>query len=271
MPNFCRRKEVIEIKIHISGNDSRLKYCGELIEKNIGEAAGELYLLPIPTSTDGQTINKTKESFFDFSARVCVGAIVVGYEIPRPLRAVLVERSAMVVDVARDEEYLAANADLTADGTVGRILTECRSALRDISVGVIGYGRIGQRLVRDLMFFGSRVTVFTSKKELRDDLALLGVGSVDSMNIEGADADEILGSLDFLINTAPARLLGGDSVKALSSVRVIELASGDNFPEGLIYYRFSAIPAVMYPKSAGKVLYEAVVRMSGGLRLTGRK
>ena len=271
MPNFCRRKEVIKIKIHISGNDSRLKCCGELIERNMGQVARELYLLPIPTSPDGQTINKTKESFLNFSARVCVGAIVVGYEIPRPLRAALVERSAIVVDVARDEEYLSANADLTADGTVGRMLTESRSALCDISVGVIGYGRIGQRLVRDLMFFGSRVTVFTSKKELRDDLALLGVGSVDSMNIEGADADAILGSFDFLINTAPARLLGGESVKTLASVRVIELASGDNFPDGLVYDRFSAIPAVMYPKSAGKVLYEAVARMIGGLHLSETK
>ena len=58
-------------------------------------------------------------------------------------------------------------------------------------------------------------------------------------------------------------LVPKNAAKALMGVRIIELASGVNFPEGITYERFATIPAVMYPKSAGIVLAKAVQRLLG--------
>jgi hypothetical protein len=52
-------------------------------------------------------------------------------------------------------------------------------------------------------------------------------------------------------------------LKYLVDKRIIELASGDNIPSGVSYERFGALPAKMYPISAGRVLAESILRMCG--------
>ena len=74
------------------------------------------------------------------------------------------------------------------------------------------------------------------------------------------DAD-VLSRLDILINTAPAKLIKAELTEALSAVRVIELASGKNFPETIGYETFQSVPCVMYPASAGAALYKSLIRM----------
>ena len=69
--------------------------------------------------------------------------------------------------------------------------------------------------------------------------------------------------LDILINTAPAHILSEDYKESLGGVRIIELASGDNIPPGLNYERMAAIPARMYPKSAGYTVARAILRRLG--------
>lgn len=252
--------------IRIYGNDARLGFCRDyLIKKNVW-IAGSMRLLPIPTTKDGESLHGCKLSICDFLKECGAADVVVGYGIPRDFRCGLADRGAVTLDVSRDEEYLCENAELTAIGTVGRILTEEKAGPRELSVGVIGYGRIGQRIVRILMFLSGRVTVFTSKTELCEELCMLGVSGVDSLSIDSSLTSERLSSLDILINTAPARLIGERAAEALSSVRVIELASGDNIPEGINVERLASVPAIMYPASAGAALARSVLRMLGGER-----
>ena len=166
-----------------------------------------------------------------------------------------------MLDPSRDEEYISANANLTAIGTLGRILTEEHAAPCQLSVGIIGSGRIGSHLARYLMFLGARVTVFTSKSELRRDLAMLGVSGVDSCAL--TDSADRLRDLDILINTAPAALIPKDASVALTDTRVIDLASGTNIPESIHYESWQSVPAAMYPESAGRELYLSIMRMLG--------
>ena len=267
VPKFCRRKDVIlKMNIFIHGKDARLKFCKEFLlkESKLENREANLFLLPIPTTKDGITINKTEETFEDFIKEVRSGDIVVGYEFPKSAKVKMSCAAVYFIDVARDEKYLAENAELTAIGTLGRILTESDKAPSLLNVAVIGYGRIGQRLVRDLMFFGARVSVFTSKKEVREDLCRLGIAGVDSLSLDATLGGFDFSSFDLVINTAPAKLITSASTESLRSVRVIELASGNNIPDGISYERFSAIPAVMYPKSAAKSLKDSIMRMLGG-------
>lgn len=251
------------MNIHLYGTDARLGFCRDYLIKENFRYTGRIILLPIPTTKDGKSLHGCKVSLEDFVKECAPGDAAVGYGISREVRRALAEVGASAIDVSRDEEYLSENATLTAIGTVGHILTEERSAPEGLSIGVIGYGRIGQRLVNILMFLSGNVTVFTSKSELRSELCMLGVCGVDSLSADSALTLEKLASLDILINTAPARLLGERAREALCSVRVIELASGDNMPEGVAVERLASVPAVMYPKSAGEALARSVLRMLG--------
>ncbi len=257
------KKDVILMNVNTYGKDVRLKYCREYILRLLHDFSGDITLLPIPSTKDGVSVYGTGESLMQVCNSMRAGDALVGYEIPRQMRETLSDEGVLTIDVAHDERFLLDNAKLTADGTVGRILTEHDSAPEDLKIGVIGYGRIGQSLLNSLLFFGANVTVFTSKREVRHDLCMLGVSGVDSLSFDTDSVLETFHVLDILINTAPSKLIPESAVESLKSVRIIELASGDNMPPQLYCERFASVPALMYPKSAGKALAGAVIRMLG--------
>ena len=92
---------------------------------------------------------------------------------------------------------------------------------------------------------------------------MLGLSGADSLSLTSPDAAEKLAGLDILINTAPAVLLDEGQRGSLLRLRIIELASGDNFPTGLAVERFASVPSFMYPKSAGVTLARSILRMLG--------
>ena len=247
------------MKIHVVGKDERTRLSALLLEENPPQNLAAIKLLPIPVSRDGRTVNGTEKCFSELFDECSAGEVVVAYGAPRELCDAVVRAGAILLDPERDEEYVGANARLTAIGALGRILTEERCAPCQLSVGVIGYGRIGQCMVRYLMFLGASVRVFTSKGELRRDLAMLGVSGVDSCTL--SERTDALGGLDILINTAPAPLLPESAAEILGKTRVIELASGKNIPDKIPHEIWASIPANMYPVSAGRELYSSIMRM----------
>lgn len=247
------------MKIHIVGKDERLRVCAALLEEKPPRGHGAIKLLPIPVSKDGKCINGTDKSFSELAKECEVGEIVVAFSAHPQLRKCVLEEGAILIDPELDGAFVSANANLTAIGALGRILTEERAAPCQLKFGIIGYGRIGQALVRLLMFVGASVRVFTSKEELRRDLQMLGISGVDSCNL--TENLSSLSDLDLLINTAPAPLLTDGCAEMLENTRVIELASGKNLPPSIPHEIWSSIPANMYPRSAGEELYRSIMRM----------
>ena len=183
---------------------------------------------------------------------------MLGYDIPKGCIEVLEDRGATVCDALGDEIFLSRNAELTALGTLGVMLTSSKKAISELRVGIIGYGRIGKQLLRILLFLGAEVKVFTRKNSTRVDLCSYGVDA--EMSSEGN-----YGGLDFLINTAPEQILDEKKTRrALADGRIIELASGVNFPDLSGITRLGGIPGLMYPISAGRIYAEAALRYEGG-------
>ena len=238
--------------IHSYENGKRAESCIEHLEASeYAKNIGRIILLPIPSTRDNRTVLNTNIYINEVLDEIDGDTVVTGYGLPDSFKVAAEWRGGHVLDLSLDEEFLVENAYITALCTVGILLDNGEYVPRDMSVGIVGYGRIGKRLTNLLLYLGARVRVFTSRANTRIDISEYGVCSAESSD----NAD--LSGLDILINTAPAAIFPRRIIP--EGLRIIDLASGDNFPE-LKVEKYPSVPAKMFPKSAGKVWARAVER-----------
>lgn len=206
----------------------------------------KLILLPIPTSRDGVHITGSDTKLSDLYSEVCSTTLVAGYNIPDAAADEFASRGANIYDAGLDEVFLCENAELTARGALGRILCDFPKDVSEMNIALIGYGRIGKRLVRLLLFLGAAVTVYTGKENTR--LELVGCG-VESRLI---DRTSDFSGFDLIVNTAPARLLTDEDVLRIGeNGKIMDLASGKYIPDSPCVTKLASIPDAMYPITAG--------------------
>jgi hypothetical protein len=244
------------MSIETYGTGGRLR-AAERLAPRLG--ASHLVLLPVPTSKDKKHVTNTDILLSDTLCNVEEGSCVVGYGLPDWYKKVLDSSGAHALDLLEDEEFLAENAEITAIGALGYILTTEKRIPHDTRFGVVGYGRIGSRIVRMLLFHGARVKVYTSKALTCFELGMCGIDCVSVSEWNGSVYD--FSDIDVLINTAPNDMKqsfpGG---KIPSGMRVLELASGENFSGVIGVEKLPALPDRMYPESAGLSYYNAIKR-----------
>ena len=257
------------MNIRTYGTDERLVFCREYLYRGAPSGIGEILLLPIPSSRGvdkERVISLVSESIAKKGSEAGSRegeTVVAGYGIPKDIKDALVPLGALTVDVSLDEEFLLENSRLTAIATLGKLLSEENAAPCELSIGIIGLGRIGRALLGLLLPLGAVPIVFTGNEAARLELGLSGIPTAPYSALRDADAPSELAKLDYLINTAPARMVGEGAAGALRGARILELASGDNFPEGLEVVRLPSLPAKKYPRSAGKCLALSILRMLG--------
>ena len=266
------------MNIRTYGTDERLGFCREYLYTSKTGCLGEIVLLPIPTSRGGALVPELAlkeeeiyalcDEYSSIAEDMCAVSVfgelaVVGYGIPKDMKHRLSDKGALVIDVSLDEDFLLENARLTAVAAAAKILSEENAAPGELTVGIIGYGRIGKRLLNILSLLGGKPTVFTSNENSRIELGMMGLSAVSYGALESEKALRELGHFDILINTAPDMLVKAEAVNALSDTKIIELASGNNFPSGLNVLRLPSLPAKAYPKSSGRALADSVLRMLG--------
>ncbi len=218
-----------------------------------------LVILPVPTTKDKKHILGTGILLSDTLCNAEENSVVVGYGLPEPFVLMARERGAEVLDLLCDEEYLCDNAYITAVGALGYILTTVKNSPNDIRFGIVGYGRIGSRLVRMLLFLGARVRVYTSKVLNCFELGECGIDCVAVSECDGDMYD--FSDIDVLINTAPKDMTQGiKNGNASENMRIIELASGDNFIGIERVEKLPGIPEKMYAESAGRTYFSAIKR-----------
>ena len=216
-----------------------------------------LLLLPIPTSRDKVHLSGRSEFLSDVYDGVRKGDAVAGYGIDGQSLEKMTSRGALVYDALRDEEFLAENSRLTALGALGYLLTKTDRSPTDTVYAIVGYGRIGARLARMLLYLGGRVKVYTRRKETLLELCECGVEA----HLFNNELKFEKGCCDLLINTAPTDLSFAFPEQRLpSGMRAIELASGDNFKEIPDVERLPSIPDKQYGSSAGRAYYNGIIR-----------
>ena len=234
-------------------SSARSEECLRILKNELdGEGWRNLALLPIPSSKDKIHLSGTDIPFSELVKEYGEGDLIVGYGIPESAKTELVEKNCIVCDCAMDEIFLKENAVITAECTLGILLSGCNRAPRDLRIGIVGYGRIGKALTQMLLSHGAFITVFTGSEEKLLKLCEYGIHAVRY----GTDAS--LSELDILINTAPDSIFSEEELQKPN--RIIELASGDNLPPLSTVERYPSIPSRMFPISAGREWARSVLR-----------
>jgi len=245
------------MEIRTFGGGKRLLECVRLLSGR--ELAPRLLVLPIPTTRDREYITGTSVRLADLYPLCSEDTLVAGYNIPSEHKLEMQSRGARIFDAGLDEDFLIANADITARGAIASLLSEIPLDITDMRVGVIGYGRIGRELCRLLLFLGAHLTVYTKRASVAADLAAAGIDS----EIISAESD--LSRLDTVFNTAPESIISRERIAALpDKTRIIDLASGNIFEPSERLTKLASIPDAMYPTSAGRLYAEAIIRAAKG-------
>lgn len=214
-----------------------------------------LTILPIPTTRDGVHLTGSGVTLASLCLEAEPGEIYLGYGIPAFLSDSLSSAGAVVVDASLDGEFLLENARLTALATLAYILSRGDVSVDNLSVGVVGYGRIGRELVRLLLSVGARVRVFSTRRET---VLCLSSSGVDATLVTGGDP---IPAVDILVNTAPAKIFDENS-PVRPDMDILELASGNFFGEARVT-RLPSLPSRYYPVTAGRLYGAALLRALG--------
>ncbi len=173
-----------------------------------------------------------------------------------------------------DEDYLYENAYLTAEGTLGHLLTDYKYKLKDKRITILGYGRISVHLLNLLNNFTNNITVV-----LRDKVK---AKALDDRKIKTSNFErlkEVIKNTDILINTVPA-LVVDDKVLSYADegIYIIDLASkpgGINFDfaksNNIDCVHLLGIPGKCAPASDGEKIGERIYKIIYNLELKGER
>lgn len=159
-----------------------------------------------------------------------------------------------VLDLLRDEYYLAQNAAITAQCALQVAYPLLSTVYTETPALVIGWGRIGKCLTKLLVGMGCSVTVAARKPKDRAIVSALGLKSVDI-----PDIPEILPQIGVIFNTVPAPVLGADILSKYRSCVKIDLASSPGLSgRDVVYAR--GLPGQYAPDSSGRLIANTIQR-----------
>ena len=170
----------------------------------------------------------------------------------------------MIIDYFSREELIIANAYLTAEVAIGMAMSEINESLLDMSVLVMGYGRIGKSLCYLLKGMGANVYASARKESDFAWIKAYGYSPIDTSNV-----CEIVTSCKLVFNTIPQLVLGENVLNCLQKdTLIIDLASkpgGVDFEAakkcGLKALWALALPGKKLPVSAGRAQASVILDM----------
>ena len=158
------------------------------------------------------------------------------------------------IDFLTDPVYLAQNAAITARCAVMLVIDQLQSSFHNKKILILGFGRIGKCLCRELYSTGAEIYAAARKNA---DLALIGALGIHAVPI--SDIEEYAGHMDIIFNTVPQMVLTRYCPKEDSIA--IELASKPGIGgQNVISAR--GLPAKMAPEESGELIARTFIRLS---------
>ena len=196
-----------------------------LVSDNLETLAGaDCTVLPLP-ALDGDRINAPLSAHPPLLSQVLdimrPGQLLCAGRVTPPLEEAARLRGVRLVDYFAREELAVANAIPTSEGAIQIAMEELPITLHGAKTLVIGYGRLGKVLSRQLRGLGACVSV--AARSCTD----LAWAQVWSYGVERSDQlSGWLCAYDLIVNTVPAPVLGREELSDLKpGCLVIDLAS----------------------------------------------
>lgn len=229
------------------------------------EARGTLVVLPVPVTTDGQTVKGTAGliTLKELCPHMKEKEKIYGGNIPVGLRCTCEMKQGQCMDFMKSEQVACLNAVSTAEGTIAEAIALGKGQLTGSDCLVVGFGRCGAVLADKLKCLGARVTVMERSSRKRARAMAYGLHS------QGFDGKgKPLKTYDYIFNTVPAEVLDREFLESCKrEVTIIDIASapgGVDFKEaealGITAKLCPGLPGKYAPKTAGVILAEELIR-----------
>lgn len=158
------------------------------------------------------------------------------------------------IDYLTDPFYLAQNAAITARCAVKLARIRLPTSFQNKRILILGFGRIGKCLCRELGSTGAEIYVAARKDA---DLALIGALGFHAVSIR--NVKKYAEHMDIIFNTVPEMVLPDYSPKEESIA--IELASKPGIG-GSNVIPARGLPAKMAPEESGELIARTFIRLS---------
>ena len=222
---------------------------------------GQILVLPFPLSKDQQFLAgaEGKLALRRVEAVLPRFRAVVGGTLPPSLFQTAQKADVLVVDLSQEEAYTMALAEITAEATLALLFAHTHTMTSHHHIGILGYGRMGQSLVKRILALGGRVTVFARSTEKQTLARINGASRAEGFPPSSA----ALVDLSVLVNTVPQATLTPDDLKALpQDALLVELATGSHFPTatGHKLVLGHGLPGKILPRAAGEALAHIILQ-----------
>lgn len=225
----------------------------------------DMYVVPTPFTRDGKNINamlKENMSIDDFLASLKPGNYVFGGNIPSYFVEKARQKNVLCHDFLKESDVAWANAYLTAEGLIAKIINETPFSLKEMCVFIIGYGKCGSTAARLLMPLCKKVFVYDHTPKHIHKAAAFGCVALDYKDIENN-----IGDFDILINTVPKPVLNHQHyILSKKDCFFFEIAStpyGFDSEEIRTHNRHlitcPGIPGKTSPKTAGEIISKNIL------------
>lgn len=231
--------------------------AGEESLARIGEA--DRVVLPVPLEANGR-LNGTELPLRELWPRLRAGQRVYAGAVSDAAQVEAAASGVTLTDCLRREELAVKNAVPTAEGAIAAAMERLSVTLHGAPCLVLGFGRIGKLLAKDLSALGARVSVSARRAADLAWIDAFGYGALHTHRLHGR-----VGEFRVIFNTVPQRVM---DAALLSELRpdclLVELASRDGFDREAVeagnieYVKASGLPGKCAPETAAEAICETL-------------
>lgn len=227
-----------------------------------GAIAAERIVLPVPLAKEGK-LNGTGLPLGELWPRLSAAQRIYAGAVAPAAREQAELLGLRVTDYYTDEALAVKNAVPTVEGALAAAMARLSVTLHGALCLVVGFGRVGKLLARDLAALGAEVSVSARRFDDFAWIDALGYRALHTERLEGK-----LGGFRVIFNTVPHMVLHGELLRELRDDCVlIELASSDGIDagaakeKGLDYIKAGGLPGKCAPETAALALKETLYRI----------
>lgn len=232
-------------------------------------AGCDVVVLPLPYSNDGIKLNTPlwKDPIYIEGVLSCItkNQLITGGKLDSSIIEKTKDKGIEIVDYLHREEFAILNAIPTAEGAIQIAMEETPITLHSAHCLIVGFGRIGKVLMKDLHGLGAKVCSTARKHE---DLAWIKAYGYEGMLVSRLQWE--ISRFDIIFNTAPGLVLDETVLKQLKKdCLVIDLASkpgGVDFETaqklGIRTIWSLSLPGKVAPVTAGEIVKDTILNIA---------